>query len=60
MPYILREMPTWVEYIDDYGCHRIERYDNSYGNKRPKIQHKITDVKQGKQKVQTKITRLAR
>lgn len=58
MPYILREMPTWLEYIDDYGYYRIERYDSTYGNKRPKIQHKITNAKQGKQEVQTKITRL--
>lgn len=60
MPYIIREMPTWTEYIDDYGYYRLERYDNTYGNKRPKIQHKITVAKQGKQEVQTKTTRLAR
>lgn len=58
MSYIIREMPTWVEYIDDYGYYRIERYDNSYGNKRAKIQHKIKNVEPRKQKVQTKITRL--
>ena len=58
MSYILREMPTWVEYVDDYGYYRVERYDGTYGNKRPKVQHKITNVKQGKQKVQTKITGL--
>lgn len=58
MPYIIREMSTWVEYIDDYGYYRIERYDNSYGNKRPKIQHKIKNVEPRKQKVQTKITGL--
>lgn len=58
MVCILREMPTWVEYVDDFGYYRIERYDSTYGNKRPKIQHKIKNVEPRKQEVQTKITRL--
>lgn len=58
MSYILREMPTWVEYVDDYGYYRLERFDARYGNKRPKVQHKNQNVKQRKQEVQTKITRL--
>ena len=52
IPYILREMPTWVEYVDDYGYYRIERYDSTYGNKGPKVQHKNQNVKQGKQKME--------
>ncbi len=59
MSYVLREMPTWIEYVDDCGYYRIERYDNTYGDKRAKVQHKITNAKQGKQKIQTKITGLA-
>lgn len=58
MSYILREMPTWVEYVDDYGYYRLERFDTTYGNKRPKVQHKNQNVKQRKQEVQTKITGL--
>ena len=60
MSYILREMPTWVEYIDDEGYYRLTRGDTTYGNKRSKVQHKNQNVKQRKQEVQTKITRLAR
>lgn len=52
MSYILREMPTWVEYVDDYGFYRVERYDGTYGNKRPKVQHKNQNAKQGKQKME--------
>lgn len=48
MSYILREMPTWVEYVDDYGYYRLERFDTTYGNKRPKVQHKNQNVKQRK------------
>lgn len=59
MSYILREMPTWVEYVDDYGYYRVERYDGTYGIKRQKVQHQSQNVKQRKQEVQTKITRLA-
>lgn len=58
MSYILREMPTWVEYVDDFGYYRLERFDTTYGNKRPKVQHKNQNVKQRKQEVQTKITGL--
>lgn len=60
MSYILREMPTWLEYVDDEGYYRLKRGDTTYGNKRPKVQHKNQNVKQRKQEVQTKITRLAR
>lgn len=60
MSYILREMPSWVEYVDDEGYYRLKRGDTTYGNKRPKVQHKNQNVKQRKQEVQTKITRLAR
>lgn len=52
MSYILREMPTWVEYVDDFGYYRVERYDRTYGNKRPKVQYKNQNVKQGKQKME--------
>lgn len=52
MSYILREMPTWVEYVDDYGFYRVERYDRTYGSKRPKVQHKNQNAKQGKQKME--------
>lgn len=52
-------MPTWLEYVDDFGYYRVERYDRTYGNKRPKVQYKNQNVKQGKQEVQTKITRVA-
>lgn len=50
----------WVEYVDDEGYYRLKRGDTTYGNKRPKVQHKNQNVKQRKQEVQTKITRLAR
>lgn len=52
MTYILREMPTWIEYVDDYGYYRVERYDSTYGKKRPKVQHKNQNVKSGKQKME--------
>lgn len=52
MTYILREMPTWVEYVDDYGYYKVERYDGTYGNKRPKVQHKNQNVKPRKQKME--------
>lgn len=51
-------MPTWIEYVVDDGYYRLERVDTTYGNKRPKVQHKNQNAKQRKQEVQTKITRL--
>lgn len=55
MSYILREMPTWVEYVDDLGYYRVERYDGTYGNERAKIQHKIANVKSSKQRMEKKV-----
>lgn len=52
MSYILREMPTWIDYVDDYGYYRVERYDGTYGNKRPKVQHKNQTTKQSKQRME--------
>lgn len=40
MSYILRELPTRVDYVDDYMYYRVERCDGTYGIKRPKVQHK--------------------
>lgn len=51
-------MPTWVEYVDDYGYQRVERYDGTYGIKRPKVQHKNQNAKQGKQKIEKEKRRL--
>lgn len=28
---IIRECPTWVEYIDDWGCYRIDWADMTWG-----------------------------
>lgn len=58
MSYILREMPTWVEYVDDYGYYWVERNDGTYGIKRRKVQHKNQNVKQGKQKMEKEKRRL--
>lgn len=58
MSYILWEMPTWIEYVDNDGYYRLGRLDTTYGNKRPKVQHKNQNAKQRKQEVQTKIRRL--
>lgn len=52
MSYVLREMPTWIEYLDDYGYYRVERYDWTYGNKSRKVQHKNQNVKSRKQKME--------
>lgn len=60
MSYILREMPTWLDYIDDYGYYRVERYDGTHGNKRPKIQHKNQNVKSRKQKMEKEKRALTR
>lgn len=52
MSYILREMTTWVEYVDDYGYYRVERYDGTYGIKRTKVQHKNQNVNSRKGKME--------
>lgn len=52
MSYIFREMPTWVEYVDECGYYRVERYDGTYGIKRPKVQHKNQNVNSRKQKME--------
>lgn len=60
MSYILPEMPTWIEYVDDYGYYRLERYDVTYGNERPKVQHKNQTVKQSKQRMEKEVFRITR
>lgn len=52
MSYILREMPTWVEYVDECGYYRVERYDGTYGIKIRKVQHKNQNVNSRKQKME--------